>query len=144
MSGPPPKDASVRRRKNPTRGFKLLPHEGRTAPAPDWPLPVPNPSPQLWAKLWSLPQAVEWERVRCEEMIALYVLTFDAASRSGDSTKLLAETRQLDANIGLSPKAMRGLWWETDEPAPEEENGSGEEKPKEERVYVPRKPGGEE
>lgn len=39
MPGPPPTHPSVRaRRNNPKKDFRSLPSEGRTGPAPDWPL----------------------------------------------------------------------------------------------------------
>jgi hypothetical protein len=42
----------------------------------------------------------------------LYVRTWVAAALPGADTKLLSESRQLDAKIGVSPKAMQGLRWE--------------------------------
>ncbi len=147
MSGPPPKDASLRRRRNPTPGFKLLPHEGRTGPAPDWPLAggAANDEQRLWVKLWALPQAVEWERMRCEEIVALYTKVFVDAASSPDP-KLLAEARQLDTKIGLSPKAMRDLHWETDEPLDDGEDLLPDPGKPETigRTYVPKKPGGDQ
>ena len=124
MSGPPPKDASQRRRRNVTPGFRLLPYEGRTAPAPDFPLVEPSDAESaLWNKVWTLPQSVEWERMHCEDVVALYVRTFVAATDPSipvvKRNRMLPEVRQLDAKIGLSPKAMRDLRWET-EPPPEE------------------------
>jgi len=126
MSGPPPKDPQLRRRRNATPGFKLLPHEGRTGPVPPWPLP-PHPAPQVaaletvkWAELWALPQAVEWERMQDYGTVALYVRVFCEVAAGIASGPLLSEVRQLDAKIGLSPKAMRDLRWETDEPVAEE------------------------
>ena len=74
MPGPPPKDPAQRRRRNATPGFKLLPRTV-TAPAPDWPLssPATYAEAELWQKLWRLPQAAEWRRMQCEELVALYV-----------------------------------------------------------------------
>lgn len=149
MPGPPPKDPNARRRRNPTPGFKLLPHEGRSGPAPEWPLPNPDLDElRTWDKLWRLPQAVEWERMRCEDVVALYVRAFVVAAAGGVDPKLLAEVRQLDAKIGLSPKAMKDLRWETDQPEPEEESVGASavdasqlpaERP---RTYVPSTPAG--
>lgn len=141
MPGPPPKDPNARRRRNPTPGFRLLPHEGRTGPIPDFPLPSPDQGElSYWREIWSLPQAVEWERMRCERFVALYVRSFIAASMGGADPKLLAEVRQLDAKIGISPKAMRDMRWETDEPEqdPEPDAQPSPEPPA--RAYVPKKP----
>jgi hypothetical protein len=146
MSGPPPKDAKLRRRRNATAGFKLLPHEGRAGKPPAWPLPVSGDNfdeLEYWTKLWSLPQAIEWERMRCEEIVALYVRTFVAAALSADDPKLLAEARQLDAKIGLSPKAMKDLHWETDEPLDEEDEPAPADTVSDPRVYIPKNIGGE-
>lgn len=142
MTGPPPKDASQRRRRNATPGFKLLPHDGRDGLAPEWPFATPTEDEsRTWNKVWKLPQAIEWERMRCEDTVALYVRTFCCAVQSPDNTKLLAEVRQLDAKIGLSPKAMRDLRWETDEPRdePEVEAASPASVPAAARTYVPQR-----
>lgn len=94
----------------------------------------------MWERLWMLPQAVEWERMQCADIVALYVRTFIAASDEADP-KLSAEVRQLDAKIGLSPKAMRDLRWETDEAAEAEEAPAAEPAlpapPPKIRAYVP-------
>lgn len=141
MPGPPPKDPATRRRRNVTPGFKALPAVGRTAPPPEWPIAgTPNfDEVQLWKRLWALPQAVEWERMRCEDIVALYVRSFVRATAIDADSKMLAEVRQLDAKIGLSPKAMRDLRWETDEPAEPEPQEEPEEQ-RGERIYVPPAP----
>lgn len=144
MSGSDPKTPGQRRRRNATPGFKLLPHEGRSGPPPEWPL-TPHPDPRLadlekkkWAELWSLPQAVEWERMRDFGTVALYTRVFVEASLGLADSKLLSEARQLDAKIGVSAKAMRDLHWETDEPEPDE----AEQAARAPEVYVPKKAGG--
>ena len=140
MSGPPPKDPKLRRRKStPTPGFKRLPREGRTGDPPPWPLTDPAPEETLqWNRLWRLPQALEWERMQCEDVVALYVRAFVVASK-GVNTKLLSEVRQLDSKIGLSPRAMRDLRWEVDDPQ-EEETTTPRARSNGDRTYVPRKP----
>jgi hypothetical protein len=57
--------------------------------------------------------------MRCEFDVARYVRYAVAADIAVDP-KLSTEVRQLDAKIGVSPKAMRDLRWETDEPTPDE------------------------
>ncbi len=94
---------------------------------------------QLWKRLWKLPQALEWERMHCEDIVALYVRAFIRATAIDADAKMLAEVRQLDAKIGLSPKAMRDLRWETDE-ADDEDDTTGEESTapvRTGRAYVP-------
>ena len=109
----------VRRPKTPP-GFRLLPHAGRSGDPPAWPLSAANAAEkQKWAKVWTLPQAVEWERMRCEDEVAVYVRVFVRAMKDPEP-KMLNELRQLDAKIGLSPRAMLDLRWETDEAVLEE------------------------
>lgn len=141
--GPAPtKSRDQKRRPNATPGFKRLPHEGRSGELPTWPLPESDDPWQNeaeaaeWDRLWSLPQAVEWERMRCETFVALYVRTFVRASLPGAETKLLSEMRQLDAKIGLSPRAMQDLRWETDEAPMTEDDAPPAQV--EERVWVPK------
>jgi len=142
--GPAPfKSSEAKRRPNASPGFKRLPHKGRSGETPPWPLPELD-DPQLaalesmeWTRIWTLPQAVEWERMRCETLVAMYVRVFAKASLTGGDTKLLSEMRQLDAKIGLSPKAMMDLRWETDE-APVEEEDAPIPVPNGQRVFVPK------
>lgn len=144
MSGPPPKDPAQRRRRNATPGFRQLPAEGRLGPAPEYPLSAPLPAElEMWSRLWALPQAVEWERIQCEDMVALYVRTYVLATSDGIASpqlqKLLAEIRQLDSKIGISPSAMQSLRWERAEPDRSEEPPQNGETPDEEDApFIPR------
>ena len=114
MSTPKKPIAQIRRVKTPP-GFRLLPHVGRDGDPPVWPLSKASAAElRQWKKLWTLPQAVEWERMRCEDVVALYVRVFVVVSSDVTNPKMLAEVRQLDAKIGLSPRAMLDLRWETD------------------------------
>jgi hypothetical protein len=76
--------------------------------------------------------------MRCEDIVGLYVRTFIAAAERPTDFKLLAEVRQLDSKIGLSPRAMRDLRWETDS-FPDEAETVVNENPSNGRVraYVP-------
>lgn len=56
-----------------------------------------------------------WERHRDYGTVALYVRTFVAATANMD-VKFLAELRQYDSKIGVSPLAMAQLHWQIDEP----------------------------
>lgn len=93
------------------RGVLVLPAEGRKGLAPDWPL---QPKPEyaewkLWQELWATPQAVEWERLAWTRVVARYVRCCLAAEALDD--KAMAEARQLEDRLGLTPKAMRLLLW---------------------------------
>lgn len=139
-NGPAPKAASARRRRRtPSAGFRLLPHEGREGPIPAWPIGTQTGDElEVWIDLWQLPQAVEWERLDYKRTVARYVRTVVAAEMPGADSKLLAEARQLEDRLGLTPRAMQTLRWETDEPAdePEEDETPVPTKP---RTYVPRR-----
>ncbi len=140
MAGPLPKDPSQRRRRNATPGFEQLPPEGRVAPAPEWPFPPASKQETAkWEDLWRLPQAVKWEEMHAEDTVALYVRTLIAAVEDIDNTKLLAEVRQLDAKLGISPKAMLNIRWTI---APRTEVVEIESAPsngKSARAFIPKK-----
>lgn len=140
--GPAPTKSDGGRRGHRTPGFVQLPREGRTSDAPAWPLDRLNDDERkLWSKLWSLPQAVMWERMRCEDTVALYVRMFcEMASSTSASTmvKLGNEVRQLDSKLGLSPRSMLDLRWEVEQAADEatpQPNGNGSHRP-----FVPSAP----
>jgi hypothetical protein len=99
-----------------------LPAEGRSGAAPEWPLPplavddeglsevLQEREAELWADLWSTPQAVAWERMRWTRTVARYV-RFEVRAETGD-LKAGAEARLLEDRLGLSPQAMLRLRWE--------------------------------
>lgn len=145
MAGPLPKDPSQRRRRNATPGFELLPAEGRQGDAPRWPFGKPNVFQRdKWEELWHLPQAVKWEEMQCADTVALYVIALDSYLQDPTETKLLAEVRQLDAKLGISPKAMLNIRWTvgkvvnvSDEPERDHTKGFDTKKI---RAYVPGTP----
>ena len=125
---------------NATSGFRQLPAEGRPGDPPAWPLSAAaSPAEKkLWDKLWSLPQAMMWEHIRCEDTVALYVRVFCAMSSETETAtivKLGNEVRQLDSKLGLSPRAMLDLRWEVGQPEEAQEatsNGASH------RPFVPK------
>ncbi|MGM9380331.1 hypothetical protein [Streptomyces antibioticus] len=64
---------------------------------------------ELWATLWRLPQAVEWERSGWTREVAQYV-RWKARAEQGD-LDAAREARQLADRLGLSPLAMLRLRW---------------------------------
>jgi hypothetical protein len=133
---------SQRRRRNASPGFIQIDPKGHVAEIPEWPLTI-SPSDELaeleaarWAELWELPQAVEWERMRCYGDVALYVRTWVVASLGADA-KLLAEVRQLDAKIGVSPKAIQGLRWEIPQHLEDAERAAPTLQAVDHQAYVP-------
>ena len=133
--GPAPKPANLKRRRTPAPGFRLLPHAGRVGETPSWPIGHENPIElEVWAGLWRLPQAAEWERLEYFRVVARYCRTLVAAEMPGADQKLMSEVRQLEDRLGLTPRAMQTLRWETDEPIEEEEEAP---KKKDREAYVP-------
>jgi hypothetical protein len=117
MPGPAPKPASQRRRTNATPGTVLLPAEGRSGPPPRWPLEVAEPA--CWAGLWMLPQAVAWGRLHLTRVVARYAAALTVAESPEGSAAIMAEVRQMEDRLGLSPMAMLRLRWEIAESVPE-------------------------
>lgn len=126
MPGPAPKPASQRRRNNSIlRGSLKLPRSGRRAPSPPWPLDIKATKPQLrlWNQLWVTPQAIAWENLGWQRTVARYAVICIVSERTV-SAPHLAETRQLEDRLGLSPMAMRRLGWEIEDDRDEGENSA--------------------
>ncbi|MFF7991758.1 hypothetical protein ACFZDG_18435 [Kitasatospora xanthocidica] len=119
--GPAPKPAGERRRRNASIAMTQLPAEGRQGEAPRFPLPplvvkdldlsaLRERELDLWADLWSTPQAVMWERTHAVLTVARFV-RFSVLAENGN-TKPATEARQLEDRLGLNPQAMLRLRWE--------------------------------
>lgn len=78
---------------------------------------------ELWAELWRTPQAVAWDRLGWTRVVARYVLVTIEAEHELEA-KALAEARQLEDRLGLTPKAMRTLLWSVVEDETAEKRGS--------------------
>jgi cation diffusion facilitator CzcD-associated flavoprotein CzcO len=105
----PPSENPVRR--NARVGPLVLPAEGRAKEPPAWPLYGPSTlaERQIWAELWATPQAVAWERLGWTRIVARYARCVLAAEELNKDA--MAEARQLEDRLGLTPKAMRLLLW---------------------------------
>lgn len=109
MPGPAAKPDAVRR--NARVGTQKLPAEGRKGKPPAWPLGTPGQSERkLWAELWATPQAVAWERLGWTRTVARYARVLLVAENLDKDA--LAEARQMEDRLGLTPKSMRMLLWE--------------------------------
>lgn len=112
MPGPPPKDPGQRRRRNAAPELVALPAEGRSGPVPTWPLSRATKSEAaLWRELWATPQAAAWEQLGWTRIVARYVRCAIQVEGTDPSTRLLAEVRQTEDRLGLTPLAMRRLGW---------------------------------
>lgn len=125
MPGPAPSPHALRRNARPD--WRKLPAGGRTGRTPTWPLSEELLPPTLWAELWHTPQAVAWEELGWSRVVARYACLLDAVENPADgkpNAALLAEVRQLEDRLGLSPMAMRRLQWEV-EAAPKGAGAAG-------------------
>lgn len=111
MPGPPP--SKNPRRRNARPDWRKLPSSGRQAQPPSWPIGRPTKSvTEVWAELWATPQAAAWEELGWIRVVARYAKLLVAAEKADASAALLAEVRQLEDRLGLSPMAMKRLMWE--------------------------------
>lgn len=115
MPGPAPKPNAERRRRNaPKANTVKLPAEGRTDQAPQWPLPTFKPP--AWEEIWKLPQAVMWEHMGAEPIVARYVDLRDKVMNpdfpEGKTAAFWGVLSALEDRLGLTPTAMMKLQWE--------------------------------
>jgi hypothetical protein len=112
MPGVAPKPVEQRRRRNaPLANTVKLPAEGRAGAAPPWPLT--GRAPSIWAGLWATPQAAAWEKLGWTRIVARYTRILLWCENPKQMTSaLLAEARQLEDRLGLTPMAMLRLRWE--------------------------------
>lgn len=104
-----PKDNPQRR--NARVGPRQLPAEGRKGRAPAWPLDEAHDAEKkVWNQLWRTPQAVAWERQGWTRTVARYARVLTAAEALDKDA--MAEARQLEDRLGLTPKAMKLMLWE--------------------------------
>lgn len=122
-SGPPPDPNALRRnRPGDAATWKTLPAEGRTGPAPEWPLTCQDGrEAELWADLWSRPQAVMWEQLSQTYEVAMCVRMLARAEAPKSSVELQKVVRQYFDSLGLTTQGMLRNRWKigpSDEPVP--------------------------
>lgn len=98
-------------RRNAKVGPLQLPAEGRKGAPPKWPLSAKASvsETRAWRELWATPQAVAWQRLGWTRVVARYCRVMLAAEVLDKDA--MAEARQLEDRLGLTPKAMRLLLW---------------------------------
>ena len=96
--------------------WRKLPMDGRQGPAPAWPLGDADvPTMLLWGDLWSSPQAVVWDELGWTRVVARYCRLVLEAEAGDAPVALLAEVRQMEDRLGLTPLAMRKNYWVIDD-----------------------------
>lgn len=110
-SGPPPDPMSIRPNKE-TADWTKLPAEGRTGPAPTWPLlGQSDREATLWEREWRRPQALMWEMAGQELEVALYVRRVAEAELPDAPVALGTLVRQMQEALGISVPGMHRNRW---------------------------------
>ena len=111
-------------RRNARVGPLLLPAEGRSGPAPAWPLDfeMTTEETRAWRELWSTPQAVAWEKLGWTRTVARYCRIMVEAERPGAKSDVRNSATSMEDRLGLTPKAMRLLLWAITEDETTSEN----------------------
>lgn len=90
----------------------MLPPEGRTAPAPLWPLLDQTAREiELWSVEWARPQALKWEQNGQEVEVAMYVRTLAAAEQVGASAALRVLVLRQQEHLGLTIAGLARNKW---------------------------------
>ena len=111
-SGPPPDPNAIRRDRKSDQLTWLTLTGNREGPAPAWPLTESTKREDaMWARLWTTPQATQWEAQGWHDEVALYVRTFCRASaQDGSTADRTLVLRQMEG-LGLSAAGMSRLRW---------------------------------
>ncbi len=112
-SGPAPDPNAQRRdRKGDAATWTTLPEAGREGEPPGWPLIAQTSrEADLWADLWSRPQATMWERLAQTYEVAMFVRNLARAEEPRASIELQKVVRQYLDSLGLSTQGMlRNRW----------------------------------
>jgi len=113
MPGPAPNPQA--RRRNVRPDWRTLPAAGRSGPPPPWPLGKPGKNQsEIWRSLWATPQASAWEELGWTRVVARYVQVLLICESQDGTAAMLAEARQMEDRLGLSPMAMKRLQWEVE------------------------------
>ena len=110
-SGPPPDPTALRRERD-AGEWTELPAAGRQGPTPEWPLATSNASERaMWSDLWTMPQAIMWQKQRQHAEVAIYVRRFLEATKRSSATNLSTLVRQLGDSLGLTTPGLRAHRW---------------------------------
>lgn len=101
-------------RRNPRVGPLKLPANGYQGPIPAWPLSdEATPAESVaWTELWRTPHAHAWSKLGWVRTVARYCRVMIEAERPSAMAGDMAEARQLEDRLGLTPRAMRSMLWE--------------------------------
>lgn len=105
-SGPPPDPNALRRLRKDDAEWTTLPGEGRTEPAPEWPLTeATGRELVLWERWWRKPEALIWEVDDSTDYVALTVRMFAEAEVEKASAENRKTVRMMMADLYLTRDA---------------------------------------
>ena len=89
-----------------------LPAAGFAGVVPDFPLAEAlTVEVELWAELWSKPQAHAWDALGLKFQVAAYVRAFLESVESGASAGLKTAVLRMENELGLSIMGMKQNLW---------------------------------
>lgn len=117
MPGPAADPYSRKSRSGRNGSWVELPPDGYDGPVPEWPLEdkLDKYQRKLWNEAWRTPQAFMWAQRGLDRVVARYVMCSALAERE-TTAAILAEVRQIEDRLGLSPMALRKLQWIINKP----------------------------
>lgn len=117
ISGPAPDPTALRRDRD-HGDWVTLPAAGRSGAPPEWPLTRPLARERLlWAKEWTRPQAVMWEKLGLDVDVALYVRSLVGAEKAKAPVNLRTLVKQQREDLGLSLTGLARHRWKIEEVA---------------------------
>lgn len=111
--GPAPDPNALRRdRRADQLSWEVLPPEGRTTPAPCWPLTDQSEREAvLWVTEWARPQALKWEQNGQEVEVAMYVRTLVAAELVDSTAAMRVLVLRQQEHLGLTIAGLARNKW---------------------------------
>ena len=90
-----------------------LPAIGRSGRIPRWPLPAELSAwgKSEWRRLWRLPQAIEWERLKMHTQVAVYAQVLDEITAGDTRPQKLANLQRMETSLGISVAGMHANGW---------------------------------
>lgn len=109
-SGPAPDPNALSRDRKTDAGWTTL--YPRTGDVPAWPLTESSKREDaMWSRLWTTPQATQWEALGLVDEVATYVRTFCEASVVDGSVNARTLVLRQQETLGLSmPGLQRNRW----------------------------------
>jgi hypothetical protein len=89
-----------------------LPSGGFAGEVPSFPLhDALEVETELWAELWTKPQAAAWSSLGLKFQVAAYVRAFVESVEAGASAGLKTAVLRMEAELGLSIPGLRSNGW---------------------------------